>query len=267
MRLPEPNATWPESWTMSYAYDRVEIGDGREWPGYRSAYRVRRKCILDLVAKVAPRGARILDLAAGQGNFSLLLAERGYDVTWNDLRGELEDYVKLKHETGRVRFAPGNVFEIDFAAQFDVVLAAEIIEHVAHPDQFLGCISALVKPGGHLVLTTPNGGYFLNRLPRFTDCRDPAVFESRQFQPNADGHIFLLHQDEMVRLAMAAGLDPVELRLFSNPLTSGHLKSEIFLRFLSCSAVDIFEHLTRMLPSPIRRRFCTSMALLCRRGK
>ena len=43
----------------------------------------------------------MLDLAAGQGNFSLALAERGYRVTWNDLRGDLEGYVRLKLDSVR----------------------------------------------------------------------------------------------------------------------------------------------------------------------
>ena len=51
------------------------------------------------------------------------------------------------------------------------------------------------KPGGVVVLSTPNGGYFLNNLPHFSDCPDPAIFESKQFSPDSDGHIFLLYED------------------------------------------------------------------------
>lgn len=43
-----------------------------------------------------------------------------------------------------------------------VVLMTEIIEHVAHPDEFLTRIASLVRPGGWVIITTPNGGYWRN---------------------------------------------------------------------------------------------------------
>lgn len=41
-------------------------------------------------------------------------------------------------------------------AQFDVVLALEIIEHVANPPIFYDALAKLVKPGGLLILSTLN---------------------------------------------------------------------------------------------------------------
>jgi len=64
--------------------------------------------------------------------------------------------------------------------QFDVVLALEIVEHVADPDLFLRSCSRLVKPGGLLFLSTLNrtakawalaiagAEYVLGWLPRGT---------------------------------------------------------------------------------------------------
>ncbi len=86
-----------------------------------------------MVRRSAPPGARILDVAAAQGNFTLTLAEPGYEVTWNDLRHELAEYVRLKHEHGVVHYLPGEIFGLDASEPFDVVLATEIVEHVAHP--------------------------------------------------------------------------------------------------------------------------------------
>jgi 2-polyprenyl-6-hydroxyphenyl methylase/3-demethylubiquinone-9 3-methyltransferase len=83
-----------------------------------------------------------------QGNVSLALAELGYRVTWNDLRADLADYVRLKYETGSITFAPGNTFELAFAERFDAVLATDVIEHVAHQDEFLRQLAGLARPGG-----------------------------------------------------------------------------------------------------------------------
>ena len=35
----------------------------------------------------------------------------------------------------------------------------EVIEHVAHPDRLLQQAAALVRPGGYVVMTTPNGRF------------------------------------------------------------------------------------------------------------
>ena len=126
---------------------------------------------LAILGEVLEPGARVLDVAGAQGNFSLALAEMGYRVTWNDLRGELADYVRLKHERGAVEYAPGNMFELRADTLFDAVLITEVIEHVAHPDQFLAQAAALVRPGGYVVMTTPNGRYFRNTLPKFSNAR------------------------------------------------------------------------------------------------
>ena len=64
--------------------------------------------------------------------------------------------------------------------QYDVVLALEIVEHVAHVPAFLKAVSALVKPGGLLFMSTLNrtfkahalaivgAEYILRWLPRGT---------------------------------------------------------------------------------------------------
>lgn len=250
MRRIALDESWPDTWKYSYPYDLVEIyGEQSTDYGYAYAYQNRRQKAIKLLTSVLPKNSRILDVAGAQGNFSLSLAELGYRVTWNDLRAELVDYVKLKHEHGTIDFRPGNVFELSNVELFDGVLITEIIEHVAHPDDFLRQIAKLVRPGGYIVMTTPNGGYFMNALPRFSDCKNPDAFEANQFQPNSDGHIFLLWPDEIVSLAEKAGLIVDKVSLFSTPLCSGHLKLRYLLPYLPKSLVEIFERCAGFLPS------------------
>lgn len=244
MKLVTLEETWPLSWKESYLYDQEEIYGKIIHYGYAYAYRQRQRRTLEAISRVAQPGAAILDVAAAQGNFSLLLAERGYDVTWNDLRADLAGYVSLKHEKGALHYAPGNVFDLGFNAEFDVVLITEVIEHVAHPDEFLKKVKRLVKPGGCIVMTTPNGAYFLNRLPKFSECSDPSQFESAQFKPNSDGHIFLLYAEEIEALARAAGLIVEETQFFVNFLTRGRIKTELLLKFLPRRVVNGIETCT-----------------------
>ncbi|NEO44550.1 methyltransferase domain-containing protein [Moorena sp. SIO3I6] len=253
---------WLESWKYSYPYDLMEIYGDMSYRGYAYAYANRRQHTLELVQKVAQPGAKILDVAAAQGNFTLSLAELGYEVTWNDLREELIDYVKLKWERGTIHYAPGNVFELGFDTYFDVVLITEIIEHVAYPDDFLKKIAQMLKPGGHIIMSTPNGEYFRNGLPKFSDCPDPSQFEAIQFKPNADGHIFLLHLDELELLAQQAGLVVLETRIFNNPLTNGHLKFGTLLEYLPRHWVDTCENITNSTPWSLQKKLHHSMVAL-----
>jgi 2-polyprenyl-3-methyl-5-hydroxy-6-metoxy-1,4-benzoquinol methylase len=281
MRRPVPSEVWPEAWKRSYSYDLVEFwarsaADLQEvaaWGymhsyrlGYVTAYRNRLTQAIAALRRVAPPGARVLDVGAGPGNFSLLLAENGYEVTWNDLREELAGYVALKEkQTGSLHYAPGNIFELSLENHFDVVLITEIIEHVAHPDEFLARIAALVKPGGYVVMTTPNGDYWNNRLPKFSDCQDPSAFEQRQFDPDADGHIFLLHCSEVQELAQRAGLRVRELRVFNNTLTKGWSKTEPLLHILPARVVRTLERVTASGRTLFHRRINTHLLAMLQR--
>jgi len=265
MKKVVPSKSWPESWKEVYRYDLMEIYGDTNCLGHTYQYDNRRQQIVELVQKVAQPGAKVLDVAASQGNFSLWLAELGYRVTWNDLRSSLSDYVKLKYERGEIEYQPGNIFELGFDRNFDVVLITEIIEHVAHPDEFLQKIAQLVKPGGYIVMTTPNGEYIRHNLPKFSECPDPSMFESVQFGPNSDGHIFLLHLEEIEPLVKQAGLKIVETRLFTNSLTNGHLKLEYVLKILPYSWVKAVEKLTSSLPLVWQRKLHKGMAVLMQR--
>ena len=257
--------SWLDSWKFSYPFDLEEVyGEIRD-RGYAYAYDNRRRQTFRLLTEVVRPGARILDIGAAQGNFSLALAEMGYAVTWNDLRADLADYVRLKHERGAIEFAPGNAFELSFAAPFDAVLITEIIEHVAHPDEFLAKTARLVKPGGHIVMTTPNGAYFRNPLPKFSDCSDPGIYEAIQFKPNSNGHIFLLHPEEIQVLAARAGLEMEEIALFTNPLENGYMKMGPLLQLLPRTVVGAIEAGTERLPWPLRRKVMTQMAARLRK--
>jgi len=121
------DTSWPESVKLSHSYDELEFWGSRSDLGYTYSYENRFKITIDLVKRAATPPARILDLAAAQGNFSLALAELGYDVVWNDLRAELVTYVRQKHEFGSIEYLPGNIFDlpVEEIGLFDVVLASQ----------------------------------------------------------------------------------------------------------------------------------------------
>jgi SAM-dependent methyltransferase len=50
---------------------------------------------------------------------------------------------------------------------FDGVVCVEVIEHVHRDDLFISQIDRVLKPGGWLYLTTPNGDYIKNEPPDY----------------------------------------------------------------------------------------------------
>lgn len=97
---------------------------------------------------------KILDAGCGTGWFSKFSAERGAFVTSMDLGENLLAKVALKCPSDRI---VGSILDIPFQDNtFDVVISSEVIEHVPDPFKAIQELFRVLKPGGTMILTTPN---------------------------------------------------------------------------------------------------------------
>lgn len=78
---------------------------------------------------------------------------------------------------------------------YDVVIAADIIEHLVDTEFFMAEIKRILKSAGHVILTTPNLYYWLNRV-RFFFGRAPWCYPGVSANFKVDPHI----QTEHIRL-------------------------------------------------------------------
>jgi 2-polyprenyl-3-methyl-5-hydroxy-6-metoxy-1,4-benzoquinol methylase len=114
---------------------------------------VIQQSVLDRVSTLGlPSGARVLDApCGGTAALTLALLEQGFDIVGADVDPEAE--VRLGKAFARADLdAP-----FPWADQsFDAAFSTEGIEHLENHFSFLREMCRILKPGGVLVLTTPN---------------------------------------------------------------------------------------------------------------
>lgn len=108
----------------------------------------------ELLKDVDLKGKKLLDAGCGTGWFSKRAVERGAKVTSMDLGEKLLEQVARKCESERV---VGSLLGLPFADNtFDMVVSSEVIEHTPDPTKGMQEMLRVLKPGGILILTTPN---------------------------------------------------------------------------------------------------------------
>ncbi|MBQ9698569.1 MAG: class I SAM-dependent methyltransferase, partial [Acidaminococcaceae bacterium] len=99
-------------------------------------------------------GLTILDIGCGAGFFSILLAEKGHNVTGIDLtESMIEEARKLGQETGSAAsFLVMDAERLTFADNvFDAVVSRNVTWNLPHPEQAYAEWLRVLKPGGMLL--------------------------------------------------------------------------------------------------------------------
>lgn len=102
-------------------------------------------------------GRRVADVGCGAGLLSEPLARLGGDVTAVDAAEENIAVARI-HALGQgleIDYRVGGVEQLE-PGSYDLVASLEVIEHAADPRAFAAGLAAALKPGGLLILSTPN---------------------------------------------------------------------------------------------------------------
>lgn len=184
-------------------FDKVEIDNPDKYNPSRLYYFDRLQSIISLIKRMFPNPDKIKigDFGCAQGNLSLILAELGYRVFAIDICSTFIEYSKMKYEKGEIDWIVGNIDSLEFPANvLDIAMLGELIEHCAYPEEIIGKTLKYIRPGGILILSTPNGSRIKTLKPTFKKVlgkEQRKMFEEKQFGPDGENHLFLFKLEEI----------------------------------------------------------------------
>lgn len=107
-----------------------------------------RKGLFEGIARNAPKiTGRTLDVGCGQKPYEHLMSSSEYV-------GLEIDSPENRMKKNADAFYDGTKFPFE-DGEFDSVLANQVFEHVFNPDEFLGEVNRVLKPGGMFLMTVP----------------------------------------------------------------------------------------------------------------
>ena len=189
LRLPPARALWNgavDTVVLDAAQDLVELLEGFQpetlerhvavlpkdsMRSYLGMNVVRVVRLVELLRRRGFEAGEVLEVGAWFGSFALALRRLGYSVDACDRYSSYGDAFNSNIELMRgegIRIVSTNreseLDQIAALGQFDIVVAGAVIEHVPHtPRHLLETLYGAVRPGGLLLLDTPNVARYWNR--------------------------------------------------------------------------------------------------------
>jgi len=139
-------------------------------------------------------GGKMLDIGCGNGHLIKRLMKMGWNVEGMDFDPVAVEYCKSLGLNAKA----GDFFELNYPSDYyDAVTLSHVIEHVPNPAKTLTEIFRILKPGGKVVMATPNSDSWL-----YTD-----VFKENWLSLHPPAHIHIFNLDNLGDLVKNAGFE------------------------------------------------------------
>lgn len=118
--------------------------------------------VIRYISENLPRGSRVLDYGCGIGDFSIIFAKLGYDVTACDLDNDMLKFVRYRiKERGLKIKIQGVNATLAFPVlkdKFDFIFCRDVLEHTPDLMYRMKSIYRVLKPSGLFYTSTLNPG-------------------------------------------------------------------------------------------------------------
>jgi SAM-dependent methyltransferase len=152
------------------------------------------------------KGARLLDVGCGSGDHLLFLQSLGWETVGVDTDSRAVGHARDRGIDVRL----GDLDAQGFAdASFDAVVMSHVIEHVFEPEVLLSQARTLLRPGGTLVLLTPN-----------TDSWGHRKYQADWRGMEPPRHLFLYNGSNIRRLLSRSGFETFRVRTLARAARS-----------------------------------------------
>lgn len=155
-----------------------------------------------------PKDGKIIDIPSGNGAFVLRLNDHGFSNVW---AVDIQNLMKFSHE----KFIIGDMTRgLNLpTADLDTVVCIDGIEHIRGQDALVKEAHRVLKPGGHLILSTPNISSLRSRWKWFATghhhkCDSPLDEKN----PNPLHHIAMISFPELRYLLHTNGFRITEIQ-------------------------------------------------------
>lgn len=131
----------------------------------------RNARLTEILPRYVPSGD-VLDCGTGSGDLAHRLVGMGYRVSAVDYDPALCEYDDV--DVQQCDIMQGLPFADE---SFDALMFTEVIEHMEDPYKAMRELNRVLRPGGVLVLTTPNYGHIETRLNFLVGATMPGAFD------------------------------------------------------------------------------------------
>ncbi len=202
----------------------IQDAEAKITSGYENYYTQCTQALVeeyfDIVEKYAMQKPGVYcDVGCGPGGVLKVAQAR----RWDAVGVEVSSWAVLEGKKNGLNIFEGSLLDVEFPADhFDVVSMFDVLEHLTTPKEYMREIQRILKPGGVLVVETPNVDGFFARY----------VYKEKADLIKPRAHICLYGQMSAKRLVSSIGFSSYKIMTFpySRKLSPGYLKSLVASR-------------------------------------